>query len=95
MNIVNINNAPTVHDEDGCIRYDVRDFNRIIDNIDKACGRNDALRAYIYRLRDLQRANDESCFDNNDAAIDRAEAAVVEAFERLIVAQRTLFGAGV
>jgi len=35
------------------------DLNKILDSIHEAEGRNDALRAYIYALRDLQRAHDQ------------------------------------
>jgi hypothetical protein len=90
MKIVNINDAPTVRNDDGGIRHDVTDLGKIIDNIDEAEGRNDALRAYIYALRDLQRAHNESCFETNDADIDRAKAAVNSAFDRLIAAEFSL-----
>ncbi len=63
---------------------------QILATIDQACGRNDAIRAYIYTLRDLQRAIDVSSFENNDVAIARAQAAVNGAFDRLIVAEFTL-----
>lgn len=33
-------------DEDGTILADVTDLTTIVDHIDEACGRNDALRAY-------------------------------------------------
>lgn len=90
MNIVNINAAPTVCDADGGIRPDVTDINKILDIIDRAEGRNDAIRAYIYALRDLQHAHNESSYaDTVDAygKIDRAQAAVAAAFDRLIVAE--------
>ena len=54
--IVSINNAPAVIDQDLVMRADVTDLNQIIANIDDCNGRNDALRAYIYALRDLARA---------------------------------------
>jgi hypothetical protein len=93
MKIVNINTAPTVCDADGMIRPDVTDINKILDNIDQAEGRNDALRAYIYALRDQQHAIDQSSFADTvdaDGKIDRARAAVAEAFDRLIVAEFSL-----
>ena len=79
-------------DEDGCIRPDLTDFNAIIDNIDTAEGRNDALRAYILALRDLQHAHNEFALYGTVTAeaIGRAQAAVEAAFTRLIVAQFSL-----
>jgi hypothetical protein len=77
-------------DEDHVIRPDITDINKILDNLDKAYGRNDAIRTYIYALRDLQHANDQSVFaDTVDAQgkIDRATDAVRSAFDRLIVAE--------
>jgi hypothetical protein len=59
MKIVAINNSSTVRNEDGTIRGDMTDLNKILDSIDEAEGRNDAPRAYIYALRDLQRAHDQ------------------------------------
>ena len=111
MKIVSINRAPTVSDND---------LNRIITDIGMAEGhhrnndvlraRNDALRAYIYALRDRQRADaqydyiysDESASayptadDVNKALtsvwddVNKAQAAVERAFERLIVCQFAL-----
>jgi len=89
MKVVSINSTPTVCDADGGIRHDVTDLGKIIDNIDECCGRNDALRAYIYALRDLQWANNQFAYDD-ETAIDRAQAAVREAFDRLIVAEFSL-----
>jgi hypothetical protein len=43
--------------EDWEIRIDETDLNRILDKIDGTEGRNDALRDYIYALRDLQWAH--------------------------------------
>ena len=62
MKIVSINNSPTVRNDDGGIRHDVTDLGKIIDNVDECNGRNDCLRAYVYALRDLQRAHDEFAF---------------------------------
>jgi hypothetical protein len=88
MKIVSINTAPTVCEDYGGIRGDVTDIGKIIDNIDQAEGRNDALRAYIYALRDLQRAHDRYAIAEGDlAAIDHAQAEVAKAFDRLIVAE--------
>jgi hypothetical protein len=90
--IVAINNAPTVCNEDGTIRSDVTDLNQIVANIDSCNGRNDALRAYVYALRDLQRAHDRFAYGDVDDAreIDAAQAAVAAAFDRLILAEFTL-----
>jgi hypothetical protein len=94
MKIVSINDTPTVCNEDGVIRGNVTDLNRILDNIDAARGLPDAIRNYVLALRDLQRSNDEFAFDAGDgSAIDQAEAAVAEAFESLIIAQRSLIEA--
>jgi len=90
LKIVCINNAPTVCDRDGGIRGDVTDLSQILNNIDTAEGRNDALRAYIYTLRDLQRAHNESAFEGDGAGIDQAQSAVAKAFDRLIVAEFSL-----
>ena len=96
MKIVSMNTAPTVCNDDGSIRGDVTDLNKILDNIDQAFGRNDALRNYIYALRDLQRANDQFGFaaygtaEQKHERIDQARAAVVAAFDRLIVLEFSL-----
>jgi hypothetical protein len=90
MRIVSINDAPAVRDTDGILRYQLTDLSRIVDNIDSAEGRNDALRAYIYALRDLQHAHDVSIYEENDAEIDAAQALVTKTFDQLIVAQLAL-----
>ena len=90
LKIVSINNAPTVCDDDGSIRGDVTDIGQILNNIDPAEGRNDALRAYIYTLRDLQRAHNEYAFEGDGAAVDQAQSNVAKAFDRLIVAEFSL-----
>jgi hypothetical protein len=87
VKIVSTNESPTHQDGDGCIRAELTDIGKIIDRIDEAEGRNDALKAYIYALRDLQRANELSCFDCNDAEIERAQVNVAREFDRLIVAE--------
>ena len=92
MKIVSINDAPAVRDTDGILRCELTDLSRIIDNIDTAEGRNDALRAYIYALRDLQHAHDVSIYEKNDAEIDAAQALVAKTFDQLIVAQLALNG---
>jgi hypothetical protein len=89
MKIVSISNSPTVCDGDGSIRGDVTDLNRILDSIDQE-GRNDAVRAYIYALRDLQRAHDRHAFFGDNTAIDPAQTAVAAAFDRLILAEFSL-----
>jgi hypothetical protein len=93
MKVISINSAPSVCNEDDILRHDVTDLNKILSRIDGVEGRNDALRAYIYALRDLQRAHDSYSFggeDGEDAAIDRAQAAVDETFDSLIAAQHRL-----
>jgi hypothetical protein len=89
MKLVSINSAPTVVDEAGGIRPDVTSLDTILNHIDHCNGRNDAVRAYIYALRDLQVAHDEGPYaeEDTDAAIDRAHAAVNKAFDDLIVAE--------
>ena len=86
MKIVSINRAPTVCDVDGHIKSDVTSLDAIVANIDTARGRNDALRAYIYALRDLQVANNNFPY----SAADQAQAAVAKAFDALIVAEFSL-----
>jgi hypothetical protein len=96
MKIVSINNNPSACDGDSCIRPDVTDLNAIVANIDEAEGRNDALRAYIYALRDLQVAYNESSYadggsrEDKDKAIDKAQAAVNKAFDWLIFCEFSL-----
>jgi hypothetical protein len=79
-------------DEDGTILADVTDLTAIVDHIDTTEGRNDALRAYIYALRDLQRAHVAYSVygEATEAELYRANTNVVEAFERLIDAQFSL-----
>jgi hypothetical protein len=79
-------------DEDGLIRSDVTDLNAILDNIDECSGRNDALRAYIYALRDLQHAHNSSAFVGGatDEDIKRAMDHVRSTFAHLIVTQTAL-----
>ena len=79
--------------EDCEIRVDETDLNRILDKIDSAEGRNDALRDYIYALRDLQWAHNWFATTGEgsaDTEIYGAQRAVNDAFDRLIRAQRTL-----
>ena len=82
----------TVVDEDGTLLADVTDLNAIVDHIDPCNGRNAALRAYIYALRDLQRAHvAHSVYgEATEAELYRANTNVVEAFQRLIDAQFSL-----
>jgi hypothetical protein len=88
MKIASINESPTLEDEDGCIRTELKDIGKIIDRIDESEGRNDALKAYIYALRDLQRANDRFAGPRCDGAdVDQAQAKVAREFDRLIVAE--------
>lgn len=97
MKIVSINRAPTVCNADGAIGPTVTSLDAIVANIDTCNGRNDALRAYIFALRDLQVANNEFGYADVDrtteekhAAIARAKAAVAKAFDRLILAELAL-----
>jgi hypothetical protein len=96
MRIINISDAPSVCDEDGNIRRDITDLNRILNRIDDADGRNDCLREYILALRDLQRAHELSMFEDlspqeeREADIDKAQVAVDLAFDDLIAAQSRL-----
>jgi hypothetical protein len=96
MRIISISNAPNVCNEDGVIRRDVTDLNRILDRIDPVEGRNDCIREYIYALRDLQRAHELSGFcdlspqEKREADIDKAQIAVDLAFTDLMIAQERL-----
>jgi len=98
MKIVRINKNPSACDEDGGLRPGVKSFDAIINNIDTAEGRTAALKAYIYALRDLQVAynNDAAGYDeagsqeDRDKAIDVAQAAVREAFDRLVFCEYSL-----
>jgi hypothetical protein len=90
VKIVSINNAPTIRDADNILRAVITDLSKIVDNIDTAGGRNDALRRYIYALRDLQHAHDVEAYEENDAAIRAAQALVAKTFDRLIVAEFSL-----
>jgi hypothetical protein len=75
------------------IGIDETDLNKILDKIDDSHGRNDALRDYIYALRDLAWANNLAAFTYCkvvDEEIDGASRAVHDAFDHLIRAQRTL-----
>jgi hypothetical protein len=77
MKIVSINNNPSACEDGGCIRRDVTSLDAIVNNIDTCEGRNAALKAYVYALRDLQVAHNDSA--HGDASlddIDKAEAAV-------------------
>jgi hypothetical protein len=77
-----------LEDADECIRADLTDLNKILSRIDDCEGRNDALRAYICALRDLQRANDRFAGPGCDGAeVDQAQAKVAREFDRLIVAE--------
>ena len=91
--IVNINNSPAVIDEDFVMRADVIDLNQIIANIDDCNGRNDALRAYIYALRDLARAVGLTQYPDGPtrAELVAAQATVAAAFHRLIYAELSLW----
>ena len=108
VKIVAINDKPIVSDNE---------LNRIITNIGGAEGRNndlrarnDALRAYVYALRDRQRADAQYDYIYSDESasayptvddvskaltsvgddVNKAQAAVERAFERLIVCQFAL-----
>jgi hypothetical protein len=73
-------------------RSDITDLGKIVDAIDTAAGRNDALKAYVFALRDLQHAHDAGCYEPNDdlTEIDAAQARVAQTFDALIVAQFSL-----
>jgi hypothetical protein len=94
MKIVSISDALQFRDDDGIMRCDVTDLNKIVAGIDRAKGRNDALVAYVYALRDLQRANDlYAILDNSPSAasaIDRAEERVRATLSELVMAQLAL-----
>ena len=91
MKIVAINSSPTVCDDYG-VRGDVTSLDKILSSIDGAAGRNDCIRAYVYALRDLQRAHDLFVHgDATDAEVDAAQATVAAAFRRLIVAEFSLW----
>jgi hypothetical protein len=92
MKIISINESPTLEDDDGAIRADLKDIGKIISRIDSCEGRNDALIAYVYALRDLQRAHDLNCVCSADCSpeIEKAQAKVEREFDRLIIAQFTL-----
>jgi hypothetical protein len=89
-----ISAAPSVHDVDGVLRRQCTDLNRIVGALDEAEGRNNALIAYVYALRDLQHANDAYALTGESSGDDvaRAEIAVKEAFAELAAAQRRLAG---
>jgi hypothetical protein len=89
MKIVSIN---PVCDADGDIRPDVTSLDAIVNHIDGE-DRNNALRAYIYALRDLQVVDNSYDYRTADTAlaeIDKAHAAVAKAFDALIVAEFSL-----
>lgn len=85
--MVSIKSAPSTCDADGGIRSTVTSLDNIVANIDTACGRNGALRAYIFALRDLQCAHNDACFADGVDRIDERLAAVAAAFDALIVAE--------
>jgi hypothetical protein len=78
MKIVSINRAPTVCNADGAIRPTVTSLDAIVANIDTCNGRNDALRAYIFALRDLQVANNEFGYADVDRTTEEKHAATSE-----------------
>jgi hypothetical protein len=90
MHIVHINDAPSVRDQDGILRRQCTDLHKIVAAIDPADGRNDALVHYIFALRDLQHAHETGCLEEDDAAIEAAEAAVTQASDELVAAQNRL-----
>ena len=81
---------PEVCDEHHFIKRTLTDLQKIVDNIDDTEGRNDALRAYIYALRDLQNAHTLGAYEENDAELYAAHRRVVETFDELIAAQSRL-----
>jgi hypothetical protein len=86
----NFDNDSEVCDEYHFIKRTLTDLQKIVDNIDDTEGRNDALRAYIYALRDLQNAHTLNAYEENNAGIDAAHRRVVETFDELIAAQSRL-----
>ena len=68
------------------------DLTEIVGLLDEAEGRNDALRAYIFALRDLQWLHNEAVEAGGyiDVEIDAAQRAVNVAFDALIVAEFSL-----
>jgi hypothetical protein len=69
------------------------DLTEIVGLLDEACGRNDALRGYIFALRDLQWLHNQAVLsppESIDAEIDAAQRAVNVAFDALIVAEFSL-----
>jgi len=79
---------PDVNDDDGNLRPDITDLNAIVGRLDETCGRNDALVAYIFALRDQQRTIElYATVENNKEEVEAAEANVRAAFSRLISCQ--------
>jgi len=92
MKIVSINNNPSACEDGGCIRRDVTSLDAIVNNIDTYEGRNAALKAYVYALRDLQVAHNDfvNYGDASRDDIDKAKAAVAKAFDRLVFCEYSL-----
>ena len=78
------------------LRHDVVSLDAIVANLDEGEGRNDALRAYVYALRDLQVAYTATSYadggtaEEKDAAIRQAQDDVATAFDALIAAEFAL-----
>ena len=74
------------------INRSTTDLNEIVAALDEACGRSDALVAYVLALRDLQWAHNEAVYAGgpDDADIVSAQRAVNAAFDALIAAEFAL-----
>ena len=80
-----------LYDDDRCIRADATDLNAIIDNIDAAEGRNDALRGYIPRCATCNmRTTRPDLPMSSIRRIQPAQDAIERAFCRLMLAQFAL-----
>ena len=81
-----------IREREGSLRSDAISFDVIVDNIDAANDRNVALRDYVYALRDLQIAHNDSSYFDNEARIDEAQTQVRKAFAYLVQAEQSLNG---
>jgi hypothetical protein len=78
-------------DELGDIKADETSLDLIVANIDDAGGRNDALRKYIFALRDWQCTCNRGCYEIvTDAETNSVKQALIDAFDRLTDAEITL-----
>src|SRR5262245_2936666 len=75
-------------DEHGDIKADETGLDLIIANIDDAGGRNDALRAYIFALRDWQCICNRGAYEPvTEAESAAAKRVLDDTFDRLIAAE--------